>query len=254
MARGFETKLPPPWLKRIWIKDDEVEDRHLYPFSIPLFRAPGFELTFDNPVTIIVGDNGTGKSTLLESIATLAGFGKIGGSRDHQRFETDPWAESDGGNLAKVMGASWLPKLGAGWFFRAESFFGLANFLEQSAYDSDETGPGFLEHSHGEGFLRFFTERMRAKGLYIFDEPESALSPKRQFEFIAMILTQASEGRMQAIIATHSPILMAMPGAKLLLLDPSGLHEARYQDTPAFRLYREFFIDPAGTIETMIDE
>jgi predicted ATPase len=252
MAKRHETKLPPPWLKRVWIKDELVPERRGYPFHIPIFRSEGFELGFDNPVTIIIGDNGSGKSTLLEAIAELAGFGKLGGSRDHQVFDSDPWEEESGHSLAQYMGASWLPKMTSGYFFRAESFFGLSNFLEQSAYDASAVGPDYLSHSHGEGFMRFFRERGSRKGLFIFDEPESALSPQRQFEFIKHLMEQVSLANVQAIMATHSPILMAMPGANLLQLDQRGLYETSFRETAHFRLYREFFMDPEGTIDAMI--
>jgi len=191
---------------------------------------------------------------LLEAIGELAGFGKLGGSRDHQLFDADPWEEDSGRSLASYMGASWLPKMTQGWFFRAESFFSLSNFLEKSAFDSHQTGPDFLSHSHGEGFMRFFEERGRKKGLFIFDEPESALSPQRQFDFIKHIVSQAAKDNLQAVIATHSPILMAIPGARLLQLDASGLNETTFGKTAHFRLYREFFLDPEGTVATMIEE
>lgn len=253
MAKRRETNLPSPWLKRVWIKDELVKERKGYPFHIPLFRSEGFELDFDNPVTIIIGDNGSGKSTLLEAIGELAGFGKLGGGRDHQVFSSAPWEEDSGRSLARYMGASWLPRMNSGWFFRAESFFSLSSFLEQSAHDVNMSGPDYLSHSHGEGFMRFFRERGTRKGLFIFDEPESALSPQRQFEFIKHLAGQVAEGNVQAIIATHSPILMAIPGARLLQLDQRGLYETSFRDTAHFRLYSEFFMDPEGTIDTMIE-
>jgi predicted ATPase len=254
MTKKYSTNLPPPWLRRVWIKDELVTERRGYPFHIPMFRSEGFELTFDNPVTIIIGDNGSGKSTLLEAIAELAGFGKMGGGRDHQIFDSNPWEEDSGRSLAQFMGASWLPKMASGWFFRAESFFNLSNFLEQSAHDVGSGGPDYLSHSHGEGFMRFFRERGNRKGLFIFDEPESALSPQRQFDFIRHLVSQVAENNVQAIIATHSPILMAIPSAKLLQLDRRGLNETSFRETSHFRLYREFFVDPEGTVAAMIEE
>jgi predicted ATPase len=248
----YGTKLPPPWLKRIWIKDELIETRTSYPFHIPLFRSQGFAIEFHNPVTVIIGDNGCGKSTLLEAIAELAGFGKHGGSRDHQLFNTDPWEETSGRSLAHYMGASWLPKMTRGWFFRAESFFSLSNYLEQSAHDAGRLGPNYLAHSHGEGFMRFFRERGNDKGLFIFDEPESALSPQRQFEFISHITEQVAQQNIQAIIATHSPILMAIPEARLMQLDRRGLHDITLRDSDHFRLYQKFFLDPEGTVDAMI--
>jgi predicted ATPase len=254
MPKARETKLPSPWLKRIWIKDDLVANRDAYPFRIPIFRTEGFTLSFENPITIIVGDNGSGKSTLLEAIAELAGFGKQGGSRDHQLFSTDPWEEDSGRTLAHFMGASWLPKMGNGWFFRAESFFSLSNFLEKSAYDAGRAGPDFLSHSHGEGFMRFFHERGSKKGLFIFDEPESALSPLKQFEFIKHIVGQVALDNIQAIIATHSPILMAIPGAELLQLDSTGLYKSHIRETRHYRMYRDFCADPEGMVTAMVED
>ena len=250
--KKHQTKLSPPWLKRIWIKDELIEQRRGHPFHIPIFRSEGFELTFDCPITIIVGDNGSGKSTLLEAIAELVGFGKFGGSRDHQQFKSDPWEEDSGRSLASYMGASWLPKISDGYFFRAESFFNLSNFFEAAAYDVGERGPDYLSHSHGEGFMRFFSERVRKKGVFIFDEPESALSPQRQFEFIKFVEAQVEEGDIQAIIATHSPILMAMPSVRLLQLDRRGLNDVSLRETSHFRLYQEFCTDPEGTVESMV--
>jgi predicted ATPase len=254
MAKSFETKLPPPWLKRIWVKDELVGDRDAYPFNVPIFNEPGFELRFESPVTIIIGDNGSGKSTLLECIAGLAGFGKLGGSRDHQQFNRNAWDEADGMGLARVMGESWLPKMARGWFFRAESFFSLSHYLEQSAFDANEIGPGFLEHSHGEGFMRYFNERSAKQGLYVLDEPESALSPLRQFELMRLLIQNVAAEKAQVVIATHSPILMAFPQAKVFEIGSYGLREVDYRSTAAFRLYREFFVDPDGTIEIMTSE
>jgi AAA domain, putative AbiEii toxin, Type IV TA system len=119
----------------------------------------------------------------------------------------------------------WLPKLSNGWFFRAESFFPVARYLDEAAIETNSAPPDFLSHSHGEGFLRLFAERCSKQGLYIFDEPESALSPSRQIELLK-ILRRISESKFcQVIMATHSPVLMACPDAHLLQLSKSGLTE-----------------------------
>ncbi len=254
MAKGSAaTKLPPPWLKRVWMKEELGSEQGDYPFSLPLFAGGDFSLQFKNPVTIIVGDNGSGKSTLLEAIAALVGFGAMGGSTSHQIFDDHSWEEESGSALARSMGASWLPKIARGFFFRAESFFGLSRYLEEAAYDANALGPRFLDHSHGEGFMRAFAERCANQGVYVFDEPESALSPQRQFEFVKFITEQAKTGQMQAIIATHSPILMAIPGADLMQIERYGLVPVRLEDTAHYRLYREFILYPHQTIEAMIE-
>jgi predicted ATPase len=248
------TKLPPPYLKRVWIDDEEVPDRHAYPFCLPMFREPGFELNFDLPVTIIVGENGTGKSTLLEGIAVLAGFDEAGGGPGYRPVDHSDALEENGGLLAEALRASWLPKVGQGWFFRAESFFSFARYLDRTALEDGMMGPDFLSHSHGEGFMRFFEERCQRPGIFFFDEPESALSMSRQFEFLKLLRRMQQGGQSQVIMATHSPILMALPDARLLRLEKYGLMPVRLEETDHYRMMREFILDPHGTVEMMVWE
>jgi predicted ATPase len=148
-----------------------------------------------------------------------------------------------------------LPKITTGWFFRAESFFSVARYLDEAARGSPgPPPPDFLSHSHGEGFLRFFEERCQRQGIFIFDEPESALSPSRQIEFLKLLRRMDRSGSCQVIMATHSPMLMAYPGARLLRLSKYGLEPVTVQDTDHYRLLREFWADPAVFIDTMLDE
>lgn len=254
MPRYKHTSLPPPYLKRVWIDDEHVPDRDAYPFCLPMFREPNFELEFDAPVTIIVGENGTGKSTLLEGIAVMAGFDEAGGGPGYRPLDHSNALEENGGLLAQAMRASWLPKVGRGWFFRAESFFSVARYLDDAARESGLIGPDFLSHSHGEGFMRFFDERCQAPGMFFFDEPESALSMSRQFEFLKLLRRMQQLGNSQVIMATHSPILMALPDARLLRLEKYGLRPVTLEDTDHYRMMREFILDPHGTVDTMLWE
>lgn len=215
MARGFQTKLPPPYLKQVRLRGDVPIDRTRYPFNLPLFRDDDFALRFDRAITIIVGENGVGKSTLLEGIAAIAGFDQAGGGPGYHPLDHSEAVEHNGDRLQDVLRASWLPKVGQGWFFRAESFFSVSRYLDQVALEVSAAPPDFLSHSHGEGFLRFFAERCVNPGIFLFDEPESALSPRRQFEFVKLLRTSAAAGKAQVIVATHSPILMATPEAAL---------------------------------------
>jgi len=248
------TKLPPPYLKRIWIDEEKVPDRDGYPFCLPMFREPNFELEFEKPVTIIVGENGTGKSTLIEGIAVLAGFDEAGGGPGYRPVDHSNALEENGGLLAEALRASWLPKVGQGWFFRAESFFSVARYLDDAARLSGAMGPDFLFHSHGEGFMRFFKERCQKPGIFFFDEPESALSMSRQFEFLKLLRRMQEGGQSQVIMATHSPILMALPDARLLRLEKYGLMPVSLEDTDHYRMMREFILDPHGTVEMMVWE
>src|SRR6185312_9651934 len=125
--RNRPINLPAPYLKRIWLEPSKIADREAYPFCLPLLRDD-FELSFDRAITIIVGENGTGKSTLLEGIAALAGYDEAGGGRGYMPVDHSEALEKMGGVLAKALRASWLPKITNGWFFRAESFFPVARY------------------------------------------------------------------------------------------------------------------------------
>jgi predicted ATPase len=248
------TRLKAPYLKRLWLDQSRVLDASAYPFCLPIFRNAEFSMEFDCPVTIIVGENGVGKSTILEGIAALAGHDEAGGAKGYKPVDHSQAVEVMGGQLAKALRAGWLPKITQGWFFKAESFFSVSRYLDQAARDVGALPPDFLSHSHGEGFLRFFEERCRSQGLYIFDEPESALSPSRQVEFLKLLRRMDQSGICQVIMATHSPILMAHPGARLLGLTKYGLEPITLEQTQHFRLLREFCLDPELFIEMMLND
>ncbi len=251
--RNREINLPAPYLKRLWIDPARVPDREAYPFCLP-FLHDDFSLSFDRAITIIVGENGTGKSTLLEGIAALAGYDEAGGGKGYRTVDHSDALEVMGGELSDALRASWLPKITKGWFFRAESFFSVARYLDQAARDVGERGPDFLSYSHGEGFMRFFEERCQRQGLFIFDEPESALSPVRQIEFLKLLQMMDKSNRIQVIMATHSPMLMAYPNATLLKLSKYGLEPTTVESTDHYKTLREFFEDPRGFVEAAIVE
>src|SRR6266581_4772450 len=220
--RNRTIDMPAPYLRRIWLDPSRIDDRAAYPFCLP-FLQDDFDLNFDRSITIIVGENGTGKSTFLEGIAVLAGYDEAGGGKGYMPVDHSNAFEKMGGELSKALRAAWLPKVTNGWFFRAESFFSVARYLDQAAIGADARPPDFLSHSHGEGFLRFFEERCSRQGIFIFDEPESALSPSRQIEFLKLLRLMERSTICQVIMATHSPVLMAYPNARLLRLSKYGL-------------------------------
>ena len=253
--RSKPINLPAPYLKRVWLDPSRITNRKAYPFCLPLL-SDEFELSFDRAITIIVGENGTGKSTLLEGIAVLAGYDEAGGGKGYMPVDHSLALEKMGGTLSTALRASWLPKITNGWFFRAESFFSVARYLDKAALD-DPFGPpppDFLSHSHGEGFLRFFEERCQRQGIFIFDEPESALSPSRQIEFLKLMRQMENIGHCQIIMATHSPMLMAYPNATLLRLTKHGLEPVRLRETDHYRVMREFYDDPVEFVKAVMEE
>ena len=249
MAKRGEVICEPPFLKRAWLDRDRVRDFDRYPFCLPIIKDKEFDINFDRPITILVGENGSGKSTILEGIAGLAGYDEAGGGKGYRPVDHSRSVEVMGGNLSVALKASWWPKITQGWFFRAESFFSVARYLDQAALDVNAPPPDFLSHSHGEGFMRFFEERTRKRGIFIFDEPESALSPARQIEFLKILLKMRSARLTQVIMATHSPLIMALPGAQLLEVSKYDINPVAVEDVLHFRILREFYRNPAAFLK-----
>lgn len=244
------TTLPAPYLKRVsWARPGEDRPRD-YPFSVPFLRDPEWSVEFTTPVTIILGENGAGKSTLIEALAGLAGYDEAGGGKGYRPVDHSRALDRSGIGLAGHLRAAWLPKVTAGWYFKAETFWSVARYLD----DLPGPAPDFLSHSHGEGFLRVFGERCSQQGLYLMDEPESALSPARQMDLVALLAQVQETAVAQVIVATHSPILMATPGARLLEMTRSGLEEVALEDTGHFRLYRSFCLDPLGFVADELEQ
>ena len=252
--RSRQTKLPAPYLTRISLRPEAMEGREGYPFDLPWLRDADFALEFTTPVTIIVGENGSGKSTLIEALAALAGYDEAGGGKGYMPVDHSMALDRSGAALGDCFRAAWLPKLTKGWFFKAESFFAVARHLDEMAQTHGGTAPDFLSWSHGEGFVRVFTERMSGQGFYLMDEPESALSPKRQLDLVRLLTEIQTTARAQVILATHSPLLMAVPGARLLEATRFGFLERRYTETAHFKLYRAFTADPDGFIQAALDD
>jgi predicted ATPase len=247
--RNRNINLPAPYLRRVWIEPTLIPDREAYPFCLP-FLQDDFSLSFDRAITVIVGENGAGKSTLLEGLAVMAGFDEAGGGKGDRPVDHSMALEEGGGELTVALRASWVPKITNGWFFRAETFFSVARYLDAVGSPTAD----FLSYSHGEGFLRFFEERCQRQGIFIFDEPESALSPSRQMEFLKLLYRMHKSERCQVIMATHSPVLMAYPNATLLQFTKYGLEPTTLRQTDHYRAMREFFADPKGFVEAAILE
>lgn len=252
--RKTGTSLPSPYLQRLSVLADKFAEKTGYPFNLPWLQDEEFELRFTTPVTIIVGENGTGKSTLIEAIAALSGYDESGGGKGYRPVDHSKAIDKSGAELADVFRAGWLPKVTNGWFFKAESFFSVARYLDEAALEGGGPAPDFLSWSHGEGFVRFFEERMSRQGIYFMDEPESALSPKRQLELLRILNGIQERANAQVIMATHSPILMALPNARVLEINRHGIDETDFRETQHFKLYQSFTIDPEEFISEALRE
>lgn len=252
--RRPDTRLPAPYLRRLSVLPDRMAEKTGYPFDLPWLHGDGFEVEFTSPVTIIVGENGSGKSTLIEGIAALSGYDEAGGGKGYRPVDHSQAVDTSGAALAEVFRAAWLPKVTEGWFFRAESFFSVARYLDDAARDVGAAPPDFLSWSHGEGFVRFFEERMSRRGIYFMDEPESALSPNRQLDLMCLLHRIQCAANAQVIMATHSPILMAVPGARVLQMSRFGLQETTLRQTAHFKTYQAFAADPEGFVREAIEE
>lgn len=236
-SRGPHKLAGSPFLTHVSIDPGKIQPG-VHPFTIPLLE-PDFELRFTTPVTFIVGENGSGKSTLLEALAWKLGFSAQGGNRDNSYEEG-----ADGHALGRALRWSWRQRVADGFFLRAETFFNFATYLEEVgspflAYG----GKSFHEQSHGEGFLALFENRIE-DGVYLLDEPEAALSPGRQLTFLSILHQLASMQVAQFIIATHSPILLTLPGATVLSIEEGKLKQVGYRDTEHFQLTRDFLNAP----------
>ncbi len=230
------------YLRELILRRDRVPDFGRYPFSLP--AVIGLErLTFQQPVTFFIGENGSGKSTILEAMAVALGFNAEGGSRNF-RFGTRP-SHSELHEYVRTVRSVQRPR--DGFFLRAESYFNVATEIERI---DAEPGPGppigpafgpraLHEQSHGESFLALVEHRFRGNGLYLLDEPEAALSPTRQMALLARlhVLVRA---RSQFIIATHSPILLAYPDATIYECSAEGLRRVAYEETEHFQITRDF--------------
>jgi predicted ATPase len=245
MAQSLNSSL---FINAIRLKREAVPSFDAYPFSLSAVRGLT-RLELRSPVTLLVGENGSGKSTLLEAIATAWGFNPEGGSVNF-RFATRE-SHSDLHEYIVLEKGVRRPK--DGFFHRAESFYNVATEVERVGVLHSYGGRPLHEQSHGESFLALVLERFGGSGLYVLDEPEAALSPSRQLALLVRIRDLVSAGS-QFIIATHSPLLLASPGAMILSLDGDLVEEVAYEDTEHFQVSRRFLLDHRSALAQLFDE
>jgi predicted ATPase len=235
-----------PFLRGVRLLPERVTSPSTFPFSIPALRDLALDLS--TAVTFLVGENGSGKSTLLEGLAVVCGLPSSGGSRNETSAK---FGVADDHTLASALRPSFAQRPRDSFFFRAETLAHFATLLDErrkdpffgeSAY-ARYGGKSLHGRSHGEAFLATFGGRL-GQGLWFLDEPEAALSPQRQLAFLALVWQRVEAGDTQLVIATHSPILMTFPGARILALDNAGIHETSLAETSHYRLTREILAAP----------
>lgn len=249
--------IPKPYLREVSLKRDKILDGTKYPFTMPAVRHLD-GLAFHPDVTFLIGENGAGKSTLLEAISVALGFNAEGGTKNFS-FSTRA-SHSELHACLRLVRSFQRPR--DSYFLRAESFFNVATEVERLDSEPCDGSPLVIdayrgrslhEQSHGESILALMTHRFRGKGLYILDEPEAALSPKRQLLMLRRIRQLVLQDS-QFIIATHSPILLAYPNAKILLLDHRGYLPMKYQDTEHYQLTRRVLNDTNEVLKAVFAE
>jgi predicted ATPase len=215
-----------------------------YPFNLDLLHQTP-ELNFSTPVTFFVGENGTGKSTFLKALAQKCEY-QIWQDTERMRYRFNRFEEQ----LHQHIEIKWADGRIPGSYFGSQIFQDFARFLDEWAAND----PGILEYfggkslltqSHGQSMITFFKARYKIKGLYLMDEPETALSPQSQLDLMRIIKENTRDGHAQFIIASHSPILLAFPGATIYSFDFSSVKTISYHETAYYRLYKDFLDHPA---------
>jgi len=250
MAKGFMYKINRYYLSRdgtmhlkeVVFHHEEFPLDNCYPFNLRLFQESE-RLMFNSPVTLFVGENGTGKSTLLEALAAAC---HIHIWRDTQRSRPDYNPYED--KFYQYLSVEWSDGRVPGSFFGSKVFQYFAELLDQwAAADKGQLdyfgGKSLTTQSHGQSLMSFFRSRYRIKGLYLLDEPETALSPRSQLELLRLLENMSADGHAQFIIATHSPILLACPGATIYTFDRSPIQCIEYEQTDHYNVYKDFMVN-----------
>lgn len=246
----------PPYIRSLYFKEKPPEGSYLSSLPVVKNLQKLKELRFTSNVTFLVGENGTGKSTLLEAIAVSTGFNAEGGTRNF-RFSTADTHSELNEYITVVKG--FHPK--DGFFLRAESFYNVASYIDK--IDSEFSFGGLVidsyggvslhEQSHGESFLALVKNRFGGNGIYLLDEPEAALSPSRQMTLL-VLMNELVKKNSQFIIATHSPMLMTFPSAQVIELTEDDIRTVPYDQTDHFQLTKRFLNQPEKMLDILLGE
>jgi len=234
-------------LKNVTFSPETFPATDRYPFNLPIFHQTK-QLDFESPVTFFVGENGSGKSTLLEALTRKCNIMIWRGDR-RSRYDYNPYEDS----FFKHIAVEWIDGSVPGSFFASQIFQNFSRILDEWL----SMDPGLLEYyggkslmaqSHGQSLMSFFRTRFKIRGLFFLDEPETALSPGSQLELLRLLIDMSQAGHAQFIVATHSPILLACPAAKIYNFDCAPAATIKYEDTEHYQVYKDFMVDPARYI------
>jgi len=240
------------FVEKIWLDKEKILSYDRYPFNVEIIKNMQ-EIEFNSPVTFLVGENGVGKSTLIEAFAVAVGLNPEGGTQNFNFSTKNTHSE-----LSEYLRVSTFRRPITKYFLRAESFYNVASEIIRI---SEEGGQGPLygsyggnlhECSHGESFIKLIQNRFSENGLYILDEPEAALSPQRQMVLLCLIDDLVKKGS-QFIIATHSPILISYREGKILDLN-NNFQSINYKDTDIYNLYKMYLDNPEGMQKNLFDK
>ncbi len=237
-----------PYLQKISLLQETIPNRDEYPFCLPIIQNLN-EIFFHPDVTFFVGENGSGKSTLIEAIAVLMRFNPEGGNKN-TLFSTAA-THSDLHKHLRPSKSYKTPK--DGYFLRAESFYNVATYMDNVGYLDSYGGKSLHEQSHGESFMALLSNKLRGNGFYILDEPEAALSPARQLQALTRI-HQLVNQESQFIIATHSPILLAYPNAKIYQFYEGVLEHVPYKETEHYKITHNFLNRPEKMMQILLED
>ncbi len=234
------------FIQNVSINWDKIE-QNSYLREIEAIRGVR-QFNFTNSVTFFVGENGSGKSTVLEAIAIASGFNPEGGTKNYNFSTYDSHSElCDAVRVSKG-----YRKPGWGYFLRAESFYNVATKEEDYA-DALHPSQHYHEKSHGESFLALAQRQLKPNGLYFLDEPEAALSPQRQLTLLIEIYACARQGA-QFFIVTHSPILLGIPEAEIWTFDDGQVHPCQYEDTDSYQVTEMFINNRGYLLKQLLDD
>jgi predicted ATPase len=245
MSRRKTKSSPGPYLLQATLLAERIPADRPFPYTLPAIRNLE-TLSFHAKVTFFIGENGSGKSTLLEALSVGSGLNPEGGSRNFD-FAT----RASHSRLHEAMRLSRAPRLAAdSYFLRAETFYNVASEIERLGVIGAYGGQSLHDQTHGESFFALFKYRFKDNGLYLMDEPEAALSPSRQLQFLALLHNYCQRG-CQFVIATHSPIIMAYPDAVIYVFDEKGIREVPYTETEHYRVTRGFLNNPQRSMAVL---